>query len=928
MGDQISRAAHSLWAKKDNSRGKLFWLPLMIHLQDTMNVAGFLWNHWLSSGQRDGIISQIQNGNETIAERLVLFLGGVHDIGKATPAFQTQKGFFYSEDLNSELINKLEQAGFTGICDFDTRSCHFSHHSLAGEVILQNFGVNKGIASIIGAHHGKPVDSEWTCEVQSTSYKENYRQNDKNPQIARLWQNTQGYIFEWALKQSEFYQKESLPEISKPAQVLLSGLVIMADWIASNENYFPLIPLEKESAGDMQQRFQNGIRKWYRDQPFELQEPSSPEKLYTERFEFLPRDFQKVIFDTVQAISEPGIVIIEAPTGCGKTEAALATAEQLAAKTSRSGLFFGLPTQATSNGMFPRIFNWLKHISTEYGVASIRLQHGKAALNPLMNQLAAHVDEDEDTENTVIVNQWFSGRKTAALDDFVIGTVDQFLLASLKQKHLALRHLGFDKKVVIIDEVHAYDAYMQQYLERSIRWMGAYGTPVILLSATLPAEKRQEFAMAYLQGAGIKKRDIVIKQADLKTRQYPLITYSDGLEIRQNADFPAKKDKTVLIQKLEDDRLYSVVSDLIRDGGVVGIIVNTVRKSQEIARKCGELFGSENTILLHSNFIATDRIEKEEQLMKKIGKNAVRPEKLIVVGTQVIEQSLDIDFDVLITDLCPMDLLIQRIGRLHRHEISRPQKHQKAVVYLLGTNDSLEFDQGSARVYGEYLLARTQYYLPQKILIPSSISDLVQEVYDFDGTDPHYQGDQLQKYEKWKEEFTVQIENKKQKAEQFQIDKPVRKINTDRYNLIGWLETPDESTSDEEAYAQVRDTRETVEIIAIRRYGEKYGFFKSHTEWEREVSDHIEEPEIAQKLASQTLRLPYSLIRRKGISHLIQWLENYNKKYLSIWQSQSWLKGSLGLIFDENGDFYMDDSDIVLHYDYQYGLELKREGEQ
>ncbi len=928
MGDLILKAADSLWAKKSAQSGDLKWLPLMIHLQDTMNVAEFLWNHWLSSGQREGIIAQIQNGNEVLAERLVMFLAGVHDIGKATPAFQTQKGFLNSEDLDAELINKLELAGFSDINDYDVRFGHFTHHALAGEVIIRKFGVNEGIASIIGAHHGKPVDDEIICEAQD-AYAANYYQTENSTRVSQLWKDTQTYIFEWALNQSELYRKDSLPELSKPAQVLLSGLLIMADWIASNETFFPLISIEKNSVEDIQLRFQIGIKQWYHDQPFDLQNPVSSEELYPARFGFPPRDFQNVIFDTIQAIKKPGIVIIEAPTGCGKTEAALATAEQLAAKTGRSGLFFGLPTQATSNGMFPRIVRWTTSIVKMYGgVASIQLRHGKAALNPLMNKLSSHINEDENDDDTVIVNQWFAGRKTAALDDFVVGTVDQFLMVALKQKHLALRHLGFDKKVVIIDEVHAYDAYMQQYLTEAVKWMGAYGVPVILLSATLPAEKRRELAVAYLRGIGLKKSEILQIKADLNTAQYPLITYSDGNEILQNSKFPVQRDKTVCIQKLDDSELYNVLPKLIRDGGVVGVIVNTVRKSQEIAKRCTELFGTEHVVLLHSSFIATDRVEKENLLMSMIGKNANRPEKLIVVGTQVIEQSLDIDFDVLITDLCPMDLLIQRIGRLHRHEINRPRQHRQAVAYILGINENLEFDQGSSRVYGEYLLARTQYFLPHEINIPSSVSTLVQKVYGFAEFEPEFQNEQGDLYEKWKTEFLDQIGKKEQKAKNFRIDNPALKINTERYNLIGWLKTPDESTTDEETYAQVRDTRETLEIIAVRRYGKNYGFFSAHNQQERAVSDYITEPDMAKKLASQTLRLPYSVIQRAGINRLIHWLEEYNKKNLRDWQSQTWLKGSLGLIFEEDGTFRAEEQGILLRYDFQYGLEVQREEKQ
>ncbi|MCH4071740.1 CRISPR-associated helicase Cas3' [Pseudoramibacter sp.] len=919
---EISEKAGALWAKKNDCSGTFSWLPLMVHLQDTMQVAGFLWNHWMSQGQRDGIISQIKNGNEELAENLVQFLGGIHDIGKATPVFQAQKGFSSSKDLDQELLEKLERAGFRGIAAFDPKNKRYSHHALAGAWILRKFGVREDVASIVDAHHGKPVDDEEAYSRQAAYISNYYQTEDLESDAHKRWEDVQRSIFTWALKQSGLDRIENIPEISEPAQVLLSGLVIMADWIASNEAYFPLLPIAQAHVANSSERYRTGIQKWFCSRPLEVTEPDDAEALYQARFGFRPRDFQKKIFETVQGLSKPGIMIIEAPTGCGKTEAALAAAEQTAAKTGRSGLFFGLPTQATSNGMFSRVCDWLKNVSDAYGLPlPIRLQHGKAALNPLMNQLAStHIDEDSGSDGAVIVNQWFFGRKKAILDDDVVGTVDQFLLASLKQKHLALRHLGLDKKVVVIDEVHAYDAYMQQYLDQSLKWMGAYGVPVILLSATLPAEKRQDFIVAYLRGTGIKKREIEWGDVDFKTRHYPLMTYTEGARVFQETGFSMQQNKTVQIKKLKEDDLYDKIAELIQDGGVLGIVVNTVRRAQKIAQRCSEGFGEDTVLLLHSNFIATDRITKEDELLHLIGKDGRRPKRLIVVGTQVIEQSLDIDFDVLITDLCPMDLMIQRIGRLQRHDIARPQNHQSSVVYVMGAEEPLVFEKGSTYVYEKYLLARTQAFLPSAIHIPEDVSHLVQKTYDFKHAEPEYYGDQLAEYLKYKKAFEVHRANKQEKAKTFQIDKPSMRINPKRYNLTGWLTTPDESDSEEKACAQVRDTNETIEVIAVQKREGGYGIFTPKTPSDRDISDQISDPETAKKLAAQTLRLPPSVIRGNPIDKVIEGLENYNRRNLKNWQNQPWLKGTLGVIFDENGIFRMADLNIDLQYDNQYGL--------
>lgn len=929
-GILINEAASSLWAKKDVHNGIYRWLSLQDHLTDTMNVAGWLWNHWLSDGQRDHIVRNMDRGDVFVAEKTVRFLGGIHDIGKATPAFQIQKGYSSSDDLDKMLLEKLEMAGYTGISKLTLASPRRTHHALAGQVILGKMGVREDIASIVGAHHGKPIDDCEECEKQDAYVANYFQSEDISSDVFMLWKQTREDILSWVLEQCELKTVGELPSFSKPAQVILSGLLIMADWIASNDELFPMVRIEQAEVPDRDKRLRDGISAWYKTTPHEIRIPLNAEDYYEKRFSFSPRSFQKIIFQTISQIKEPGIVIIEAPTGSGKTEAALAAAEQLAEKKGRGGVFFGLPTQATSNGMFSRVESWLISFSREYGSTSLRLVHGKAALNPIMRRMAmsSHMADDSEKEETVLVNEWFSGRKKTALDDVVVGTVDGFLMTALKQKHLALRHLGFDKKVVIIDEVHAYDAYMQQYLCEAIRWMGAYGVPVVLLSATLYTSIRFNLIAAYLGGRGIKKKDIDIESVSAESQKYPVISYTDGDRICLNSSFNVSYSKKIYIGKLDGNKLYERISELFRQGGILGIIVNTVRKAQDIARCCIEQFGSENVILLHSCYISPDRIRKEEQLLQLIGKGADRPKKYIVIGTQVIEQSLDIDFDVLITDLCPIDLMIQRIGRLHRHEISRPEPHRLPVVYVLGTSDILQFEQGSEKVYGSLLLARTQFYLPETMLIPQDVPRLVQLVYSIDEPIPEHVCEAVKRiYNDSLNHFKREKSEKEKKAQQFRIGHPSLRILPEKYNLTGWLNDPDHSDTEETAFAQVRDTRETIEVIALQTYGLGYGLINTKDRVQKNMSVHIEEPEVQRKLAEQTLRLPYSVnLLAGGTGKLIEELEQYNRSRLHEWQDKPWLKGSLCILFDENREFRI--GKVLLCYDELYGLSVSSQNEE
>ena len=914
---QFEKAVSSLWAKKEESGSRLYWLPLTVHLSDAMYVAKWLWINWLSDSQRKFCVRSIKPADEEAAIKLAAFLGAIHDIGKATPAFQIQKAYRNSPDLDDILIEKLEESGFHGISYLELTEPKKTHHSLAGEYLLQKkFHVRSDIGSVIGSHHGKPADSELDIDNQ-TSYEKNYFQSeDPDSEIWKLWENVQSSIFQQALKKSGFDSADDLPELSLPAQALYSGLLIMADWISSNSGYFPLIPINSDQIPDPQKRLKNGIQKWGENLPLQIDSLFPVNDLYHNRFGYAPREFQKMFYQTVSRIRHPGIIILEAPMGLGKTEAALAAAEEVACKTGSSGLFFGLPTQATSNSMFGRVHTWLESILNDYPGASqlLKLYHSKAALNDEMNSIkeASNINVDDAENGGIYVNEWFSGSKKTALNDFVVGTVDGFLLTALKQKHLALRHLGFSKKVVIVDEVHAYDAYMQEYLEEAIEWMGAYGASVILLSATLPNEKRKDLITAYLRGWDIKKRDMEFPK-EMFGNYYPMISFTDGKDIKVQTNRTAEKNKIVHIERLEESEILDKISELLNGGGVIGIIVNTVERAQRLGKACKDRFGNDMVDILHSAFIATDRVRKETALMSMIGRNGKRPDKKIIIGTQVIEQSLDIDFDVLITDLCPMDLLLQRIGRLHRHVMVRPVIHKDPVVYVMGMNDQMKFEKGSEFIYEAYFLIRTQCFLPDKINIPSDIPVLVNKVYGDETLE--LPGQLMNRYFESQSQMKIHKECKARKAQSYRIDDPRSKIDpeNERYNLLGKLKNPNQSQSEEMAVAQVRDIQETVEVIALQKAGEGYGTFENN----RDISGNINDPNIAKMVARETVRLPQYVIHN-GITGTIEWLEKYANKHFASWQNQPWLKSELGIVFDENGRAEL--NGIQLKYDHDYGL--------
>lgn len=909
----------SFWAKKQENNGIYEWLPLKQHLLDVTEVSLMLWHHWLSNGQRELVINSLDSPTEAIAVKLITFLGATHDLAKATPVFQAKPGFNNSPDLDQELIERLRLEGFDDLGSKINPSSNRSHHALAGQALLTHYGVRDDIASIIGGHHGKPVDDKKQLKDDFSGYKSNYYQvDDADNPIYQKWDQAQKELFKWALKQADFDEVEELPKINQTGQVLLEGLLIMADWIASNERYFPLFELDQHESPDQKQRLINGWKQWQPTRNWTPDPINDVEATFEDRFGFGPRDIQTTLAQTLEQVWEPGIIILEAPMGGGKTEAALFAAEQLATKTGRSGIFFGLPTQATSNGIFDRIKAWSDKMAQISGESkSIQLVHGKSALNDNFKSIVRNINIDAGNQEAIVVNEWFSGRKTSTLDDFVVGTIDQLLMTALKQKHLALRHLGISKKVVILDEIHAYDAYMSQYLSKALYWLGAYQVPVIILSATLPTTTRVKLMEAYMRGSGLKWND-VLKPNQWETNEaYPLITYNDGNQVLQNMNFKHAIEKQFKVKKIKETQLLELVQALIHQENVLGIIFNTVKRAQTFAKLCSKQFGEDKVQLLHSNFIATERIKKEKELLNTIGKNAQRPKGQIIIGTQVIEQSLDIDLDVMISDLAPMDLLLQRMGRLHRHDDSfRPASCQEPVLYVLGTSETLEFESGSTAVYGDFLLTRTQYYLPEIITLPTDISKLVQKVYRQD--ELVLTGELQSRYYKAKLDHENSILQQKSKAASYQIAKP---NFSKRASLIGWLQYQARINSEEEGRAQVRDIEPSIEVIALKQNEGGYAFYGE----EENIADRIISSQVSKEVAKQTLRLPRALATQWKFDQTLAELESYNRSKLSKWQELPWLKGTLGILFDENNQFKL--NGYILTYDEQLGLLSEEEGE-
>ncbi|KRM72126.1 CRISPR-associated helicase/endonuclease Cas3 [Lacticaseibacillus brantae] len=879
-----TREINALWAKKNVQDGVYQWLPLITHLTDAKNVIEYLYNIWLSDGQRKAIAGDL---SDEAAHQLVRFLGASHDIGKGSAAFQTQPSYRHDKGLDDEIMEELIRNGFQGIADLNLASRRDSPHALAGEAILDYFGVPESIRAIIGGHHGKPGDSK-SVKRDLNVHASNYFGNTRDPQSKALWESIQSSLFAWTLSEAGYASVDEIPEVTQPQAVLLEGLLIMADWLASSEflnddpekPLFPLISLN-ETIEDIEAktRFQSAMTNWTLEDNWNPTKVDLQADPYKQRWGFDVRPVQAKMTQAIAKASDPGVVIVEAPMGIGKTEIALLAVEQLAYQTGRNGVFIGLPTQATTNAMFSRAEAWLAKIAAEnHEQYNIRLMHGKAQFNQDYTQLPRAQNVDDEQDGAVTVNAWFSGKKSI-LTEFTVGTIDNLLLMGLKQKHLFLRHLGFSGKVVVIDEAHGFDSYMNKYLYKALEWLGAYHVPVIILSATLPVAKRQQMLTSYLLGKYGARAKIQSQVPDWETTQaYPLLSLLDGMELVQETDFgQLTNGSEVQIEYLQadDEALVQHIVAEIADGGIAGVIVNTVKRAQELAALIPD---DVNRLVLHSAFLAPDRSARESELLDLIGKHGKRPDQMIIIGTQVLEQSLDIDFDVLYTDIAPMDLILQRIGRLHRHKIDRPQQLQTPKTFILGVADD-GYGDGNEAIYSKYLLAKTDYFLPKRIRLPADISPLVQAVYT-EETDTEIVG-----IDRLRADFDALQEEKESRAQVFQIHQPKLKLGS---SIHRWLQRlpMDVNTNDQKAAAAVRDIQESIEVVLLKQVnGEKFLLDG------RAISQVS-----AQEIAQQTIRLPNAVT--PNIDRAIDELERATRKQYSQWETNVWLKGALVLTLD------------------------------
>lgn len=719
--------ARSIWGKSPREDG-LPWTPLVVHLEDAVFTAGHIFDHWLSRAAIEFFRRKL-NCSHVQARNALCFVASQHDLAKAAPSFSAKV---------PELAGFAAQYGL--LSSKDNCDSELGHHTVVGELLFRDYLIEKGAgravasswAEIIGAHHGR------SCEVSTLHFAQN--------EILRFggdvaWQEVQREIFDRFFDALDMAHNPILTTpLDTPTQIRMTGFLIQADWMASKEEYFPQsgIGLSRRSRNAKAESAIQLPRPWTPDVPIDAQ------TLLSERFPprssdeegFVIHPSQQMMFDAAMTMPEPGLMILEAPMGEGKTEAGWMAAEVLAARFGFSGVQFALPTRSTADSIFTRMTTWLKnhppHSAPEG--TNLWLGHGRNRSNKDFEHLfALRGATVKDSAGGGSVHEFFVSKMTP-LVPMSVSTIDHVLLAGRRSKFVMLRHYGLANKVVICDEVHANDTYMNVYLRAALQWLGRLGVPVILMTATLPPEQRADLVAAYLNTKRARELEHLKKNTD-----YPLLTVATSQGIHQETCESSREGREFTVELVDDAEptLFKEVANVTDAGGCVLILRNTVKRATATYLALKE--AGFDVTLAHSLYLSTDRAKKDRQLTSWFKRGATRPRGKVVVATQVAEQSLDIDLDLLITDIAPMDLILQRAGRIFRHDredraVTTPRILITGFTHEEHDEDTpamVAFERGANYIYGEWTLRQAHRLLSERshIVLPDDIPQLVRAAY-------------------------------------------------------------------------------------------------------------------------------------------------------------------------------------------------------
>lgn len=637
--------------------------PLLAHLLDTAASSQAVIDLVLPTGMASAV-AEPMGATETEWAQAVKVLAGWHDCGKTSAAFQNQ----VRDACPTWLVGHRDAPGAGR---HDHVGGLLAYDRLAAQT---NARCRYRLAQLIGGHHGTiPKLNKAEMEAYGGSALV-----DSSPptELAQARTELWGYL-DLCLGAMPDFQR--MPLVSASPTL---AAVVLADWLASDASFISAQAEEIDGGGhiDCESHYERaydlaaGLISGSGLRAAPVRSAPTPEVMFgkdDKQWRALQASINQGFAPT-----GPGIVVICAPTGEGKTEAALIAAHKFAEASGRYGMYFAMPTVATAEGLHDRLGSYLDRAQASESRGPLLRVHSQAILYDAPDSDDGPVSDDFSAARSAC--RWMRGTRKTILAPFGIGTVDQILLGAMKAKHSPMRVLGAALGCVIVDEAHALDPYMRRLLTRTLEWLAALGTPVIVLSATMPSNRIAELLAAYRKGASGGETD---EDGMPTTCGYPMWaawTTTDGPR-SDNSITPARswdfRFTTCPIQgsDIADRMAEEAVNAAATDGGQTVLLVrSTVAAAQETYNRIRDLDTSLEpgaTIdILHSRMPQGIRKQRTEWLLRHLGPDSVRrPRKLILVATQVVEQSLDVCFDYLVTDPAPMSALLQRAGRIRRH---------------------------------------------------------------------------------------------------------------------------------------------------------------------------------------------------------------------------------------------------------------------
>ena len=683
----IPIACHTLlefWGKTDTSEGyaggEYDFHPLAYHLLDVAACADAILD---ANPARLKFLADLCETEPETMRRALVCLIALHDIGKCARGFQGKAPDLWPSVLGPKpderrFIPVRHDAAGLWLFIKEPRLKAIGERLIPGLFVKQR---TKLIQSVVG-HHGEPLSHNFSSVAAIAN---------SEAQIGRTAQLAAAELAEAIVAVFD------PPRFSPPEDAVvtlsfaLAGLAVLSDWLGSNRHWFDFAaPMDSAQLTDELARY------WR-----ETAQPTAARAIREAGLipaEAAPFTVVKSLFPHItaptplQVFAEkatlpvgPALFIIEDMTGAGKTEAAVALAHRLVADGRARGVHVALPTMATANAMFGRLSASYRRLFAPGADPSVVLVHGRRELcegfrnlsrDMGYNDLDESSDDPSETTASAFCADWIArSNKQAFLAQMGAGTIDQALLAILPARHQALRLWGLADKVLVIDEAHAYDPYMNKELETLLRFHAAMGGSAIILSATLQDRKRRALVDAFREGLG--------NEEPWRSRlsAYPLVTIAAARSVEENPiGLRETLVREVAVHFIGDlAEAHAAVLDAARKGAAVALIRNTVDEAIASHAELGSAHDGE-TLLFHARFAMADRLAIEQRVLDKFGPAPEIARAGILVATQVIEQSLDLDFDLIVTDLAPVDLLIQRAGRLWRHMDQRPAETRPRLV--------------------------------------------------------------------------------------------------------------------------------------------------------------------------------------------------------------------------------------------------------